>query len=112
MKENLAQGCQLKPDSFSGSADIPSLGCLAQIVVSVIELAFAFLGAVLLLLLMWGAVKFIISRGDPKGIQEAQKTMTYAVIGAVVVLGSFILINIVTTALGLPNILTGFQIYW
>lgn len=106
MKENVAQGCVFL------NGDVPSLGCLAQIVTSIINLAFTFLGAVLLLLLMWGAVKFIISRGDPKGIGEAQKTMTYAVIGAVVVLGSFILINVVTTALDLPNILTGFRIYW
>ncbi|MBI3559399.1 hypothetical protein HY085_03290 [Candidatus Gottesmanbacteria bacterium] len=93
------------------SKDVPSLGCLAQIVSNVIGIAFLFLGAVTVLFLLWGAIRFVISRGDPKGIQEAQKTMTYAIIGAVVVLGAFILINMVTTAFGLPNILTSFTFY-
>lgn len=93
------------------SEDVPSLGCLAQIVTNVIGIAFLFLGAVTVLFLLWGAIRFIISRGDPKGLQEAQKTMTYAIIGAVVVLAAFILINMVTTAFGLPNILTQFTFF-
>lgn len=93
------------------SDNTPSLGCLAQIVTNVIGIAFLFLGAVTVLFLLWGAIRFILARGDPKGLQEAQKTMTYAVIGAVVVLGAFILINMVTTAFGLPNILTQFTFY-
>lgn len=105
MKEDLATGCVLK------NGNIPSLGCLAQIITNIIGLAFMFLGAVTVLLLMWGAVKFIISSGDPKAIQGAQKTIEFAIIGAVVVILSFVLVNIVTTALGLPNILTNFTFY-
>lgn len=93
------------------NGDVPSLGCLGQIVSNVIGIAFMFLGLVTILFLMWGAIKFILSRGDPKGLQEAQKTMTYAIIGAVVVIMSFALINIVITALNLPNILTGFTFF-
>lgn len=112
MLPQLDQGCVLSPSpNPTGKADIPSLGCLAQIVTNVIGIAFLFLGAVTVLFLLWGAIRFVISRGDPKGIQEAQKTMTYAIIGTVVVLGTFILINMVTTAFGLPNILTSFTFF-
>lgn len=112
MVPQLNQGCVLSPElNPTGKADIPSLACLGQIVTNVIGIAFLFLGAVTVLFLLWGAIRFVISRGDPKGIQEAQKTMTYAIIGAVVVLGAFILINMVTTAFGLPNILTSFTFY-
>lgn len=111
------QGCLLAPGNMPKDVpwlkeDIPSLGCLAQIVTSVLGWTLVFLGAVTLLVLIFGAVRFVVSQGDTKAIQEARKTMTYAVIGAVLVLGSFFIINIVTTALGLPNILTGFTIYY
>lgn len=93
------------------ATDVPSLACFAPIVVNVISLAFAFLGAVTLLFLLYGAIRFVTSRGDPKAIESAQKTMTYAVVGAAVVLASFIIVNLVTTTLGLGNILTNFTIY-
>ena len=70
-----------------------------------------FLEAVLVIMILWGAVRFIVSSGDPKAIQEAQKTIVYAIIGAVIVALSFVLVNLVTTALGLPNILTQFSFY-
>jgi hypothetical protein len=91
--------------------DVPTLACLGPIIARIINLLLTFLGAVALLLLLWGAIQFVISRGDPKAIQTAQKTMTFAVIGVVVVLGSVILINVFTTAFNLPNILTSFSVY-
>lgn len=101
---NPSEGCVI-------IGDVPSLGCISQIVGNIINVAFTFLGLVTLVFLAWGAIKYIMSAGDPKAIQTAQKTMTYAVIGAVIVIGSFILVNIVTQALGLPNIAQTFSIY-
>lgn len=91
--------------------DVPSLACLAQTIANVIGIAFLFLGFITLVFLLLGAIKFITSRGDPKAIQGAQKTMTYAIIGAVLILLSFAIINIITTALGFPNILTTFTFF-
>ena len=105
MQERPEQGCVFL------NGDVPSLGCLAQIIVNIINFAFVFLGAVTILILLFGAIKFITSAGDPKAIQGAQKTMTYAIVGAIVVLASFIIINIFTTALGLPSLLQNFSIY-
>ena len=93
------------------ASDVPSFGCLAGIVSNIVGKAFLFLGLVTIVFLFVGAIQFIISRGDPKGIEKAQKTMTYAIIGAIVVMGSFILIEIVLKALSLPDLLTGFTLY-
>lgn len=111
--EDQPNGCFFKTSlSYAGPGAVAmSLGCLAQIIINIIDLALSFLGAVALLFLIFGAIKFVISRGDPKALEEAQKTMTYAVLGVVIVLGSFILINIVSTALGYPNILTQFTLF-
>lgn len=102
-------GCECAANA--PAADVPSIGCFAPIVSNVINIALTFAGAVTLLFLLWGALQFVISRGDPKALQNAQKTMTYAVIGIVVVLGSFFIINIFTTAFSIGNILTTFNIF-
>jgi hypothetical protein len=114
MKPDDATGCvflnaQGVVDPVHG--DIPSLGCLAQVIVRVINFTLMFLEAVLVIMILWGAVRFITSTGDPKAIESARKTITYAIIGAVIVALSFVLVNLVTTALGLPNILTQFSFY-
>ena len=93
------------------NGDVPSVGCFAGVVVNVINTALIFLGAVTLIFLLVGALRLVVSRGDPKALEAAQKTMTFAVVGVILVLGSFIIINIITSSLGLGNILTNFTVY-
>lgn len=104
LKENLSEGCQI-------AGDVPSLGCLSQVVVNVVNVLFTFLGAAALLYLLFGAIKFVTSRGDQKALQSARGTMTYAMIGLIVILLSYTLINFVTKSLGLPSVLDNFTFY-
>ncbi len=105
-----APGCVTISDG-SGKNSVQSLGCLAEIVVRVIELAFMFVGAVTLLMLLYGSLRYITSGGDPKAVQGAQKTITFALIGMGVVIGSFVIIRMITETLGLPSILDSFTFY-
>lgn len=98
-------GCVLQ------NGDVPSLGCLAQVVANVINIAFMFLGAMCLIFLMYGALLFILSRGDQKALQKAQGTMTYAVVGTIFVALSFAIVTAIATALGYPTFLTDFTFY-
>lgn len=93
------------------NGDIPSLGCLADVIVNIINLLFAFLGTVTVLIIIFGAIKFVVSSGDPKAIETAKKTITYAIIGAIVVLLAFLIINAFYTILGLPSPLSNFSLF-
>lgn len=99
------------PNSKKTYTDVPSLGCLSQIIVNIIDIAFVLLGFIAIVFLLMGAIKFVISRGDPKAIQSAQKTMTFAIAGVILICLSFVIINIITTTLGLPDLLKNFTIY-
>lgn len=96
---------------IAGSEDILPLACLDSVITNVVSWAFVLLGTAAVLMLLWGAIRFITSGGDPKAIQSAQKTMTYALIGAGVVLGAFLLINTITNALNLPSVLSNFSLF-
>lgn len=93
------------------NGDVLSLGCLAQIVVNIINVAFLFLGAACLIFLLYGALLFVLSRGDQKALQKAQGTMTYAVIGTVFVALSFMIVNFVADSLGITGFLSNFSFY-
>lgn len=50
--------------------------------------------------LMFGGVRWITSRGDKLGVAEARKHIIAALVGLVVVVGTFFIINLVFTLLG------------
>lgn len=64
----------------------------------------AFVAALVFLVI--GGIKWILSGGDKEGATKAKETITSALIGLAVVLGAWILINIVLNFFGSPGGLT------
>ncbi len=56
--------------------------------------------------LMYGGIKLIMAHGDRAAVESARKHIMSAVIGLVVVLGVFVMLNFVFKALGIKNPLT------
>ncbi len=50
--------------------------------------------------LLIGGFQFITSAGNPKGIEEAWKKLVFSLIGLIIIVGAFIVANIVGNALG------------
>lgn len=61
----------------------------------------AFIAALVFLVI--GGVRWILSGGDKEGATKAKETITSALIGLAVVLGAWILINIVLNFFGSPG---------
>lgn len=54
---------------------------------------------------IFGGLKWMLSQGDKKQVEDAQKTITFAIIGLLVVFFSFFILNIIGFAFRVP--LTG-----
>lgn len=65
-------------------------------------------GIVLFIYLIMGGFKYILSGGDPKAAEGAQKTITYAVGGLVLILLSYLILVLIGKITGVT--LTGFTI--
>lgn len=78
----------------------PTLTCLPELFQALITLLLFLVGAVALILIMVSGVKFLFSGGDAKQVEGARNTMTYAIIGLVIVLFSFFIINIIAQVTG------------
>lgn len=74
---------------------VATLRCLPVVFHNTVSAFLLFIGAVALFLIIWSGIKFITSGGDPKQVEAARKIMTYAIIGAVVVLSSFTILYFV-----------------
>ncbi len=85
-----------------GDANHPAtLACLTDVIFPhIIDATLALVGAVAVILIIVSGYKFITSGGDSKQVEDARKTLTYAIIGLVVVLMSFLVIAIISSVTG------------
>jgi len=88
-------------DLPSGLNGIGSLG-LQRIVSFGINLLLTIAVLLALFFVLFGGLRWILSQGDKKQLEQAQKTILYAVIGLIVVLLSFFILNLIGFAFQVP----------
>lgn len=79
---------------------VATLNCIGPLFQNVLGALLSFSGVVALFLIILSGIKFITSGGDAKQVEGARKTLTYAVIGLVVIFLSFFILNIISTITG------------
>lgn len=87
-------------------ATISDLTIVFQRVVSV---ALGLAGITLFVMLIVGGFKYITSGGDPKAVDTAKKTLTYAIAGLIIILVSYLILVLIRTITGVD--VTKFTIY-
>ena len=82
---------------MNGIAKISDLG---EIFGSLVKSFITFAAIILFVFLLVGGFKYITSAGDPKALEGAQKTITYAIGGLIVVLLSFLVLVLIKQITG------------
>ena|SRR3989344_1480464 len=55
-----------------------------------------------LIFLIWGGIRWITSRGDPKAVEGARNQITYAIIGLVLTFLAFTIVSFITRSFRIP----------
>jgi len=99
---NTLKLAQIDFDSLEGNTT-PSLAgdTLGEVINKFLPYVFAAAGALLFIYLIAGGFSYMTSGGDPKKTSAAQSQLTNAIIGIIVVLLAFILVQIVGKFFGL-----------
>ena len=86
---------------YAQSGDVGKIQTFIQ---SVIQVLVTLSGLVAAGFIVWGGVGYITSSGNPEVLEKSKKTILYSAVGLVLVLGAFVLSNVVgdlaTTAFG------------
>lgn len=86
---------------YAAAADVTSIQTFIK---SVIQILVTLAGLVAAGFFVWGGIGYITSSGNPESLDRSKKTIWYSAIGLAIVLGAFVLTNIVsglaTTAFG------------
>lgn len=76
------------------------LSCIPAVFQNIVTAALVFAGVVALFMIVFAGIKFITSGGDPKQVEGARHTLTWAVIGLILILLSFFIINLIANITG------------
>jgi len=88
-----------------GDASTPAtLDCIVPIFNNIVHAALIFIGSTIVILIILSGYKFITSGGDAKQLEGARKALTYAILGMLLVLFSFFIINFIGTITGVTCI--------
>jgi len=85
---------------------VAKLTCLPIVLNNVINFALIASGVVALFFIIWAGAKLVTSGGDQKRVEGARKTLTWAIIGLVIILLAFFIVNMVSFLTGVECIQT------
>lgn len=87
-------------DDSSGFAKLSDLVIVFANITSVIA---TFAGFAVLFMLIRGGIGFITAQGDPKALQSARGTITWAIVGLIVILSAYLIISVVIGFVKVPG---------
>lgn len=76
---------------------VPTLKCFEVVFGNILNMASALIIVVLFIMLVVGAFHYLTSLGNPEKLKKAQGTLRYAVIGLIIFLASFLILNVIDT---------------
>ena len=85
---------------------VAKLTCIPIVLSNVVNFALIASGVVALFFIIWSGAKLVTSEGDQKRVEGARKTLTWAIIGLVIILLSFLIINLISFLTGVSCIQT------
>lgn len=75
--------------------DVATINCIPSLFNAATMAFLIFAGMVALFIIAWGAIRMITSGGDSKQIDSARRMISFSIVGLIVVLSAFSLVNLV-----------------
>ncbi len=86
--------------SSSSNPGAPTIQCLEAVFANIISVVMTLAGLAFFVMLVIGSIRFLTSSGDPKATEAARKTMTSALLGLVLLAGSYLILRILSNFTG------------
>lgn len=83
-----------------GAKDVATIRSLTSLFENAVNGITAFAGVVLFIVLVMAGFTFLFSGGDAKQLEKAKHAFTYALIGLVVIICAFLIIQLIQTFTG------------
>lgn len=85
----------------TSAGEVPKIQCLEVVFANVVSVALALAGLALFAMLIIGGFKYLTSGGDPKAAEQAKNTLTYAILGLVIMVVAYLIMRFLENLTGL-----------
>jgi hypothetical protein len=85
-------------DEANPFKDLPPDGNIKPLVVKIVNYALTFLGIVAVMMIIYAGIRYVTSAGKQESIDTAKKIILYSLIGIVIILLSYAIVNTVIGA--------------
>ncbi len=96
--------CVYEASVEAGGYEVATIQGLQCLIGNILQVAVTVVGLAGFIMLLFGAFKYQLSGGDSKATQEARSTLTFAIVGIVVVLSAYIVLNLIASFTGVEVI--------
>lgn len=86
-----------------GARQVATLDCFPIIIMNIVTILLTLAGIVAVFMIIFSGFKFVTSGGDAKQAEGAKKTLTFAVIGLVVVMLVFVIVPAIASVTGIKK---------
>jgi heme/copper-type cytochrome/quinol oxidase subunit 2 len=80
--------------------DVATIQGFECLLANILTVFIALIGLAAFVMVVIAAFRYLLSGGNSKGTEQAKNTLTYAIIGIVVALSAFIILNLLTAFTG------------
>lgn len=81
--------------------DVATLQGFQCLIANVFVVIITIIGLAAFVMLIVGSFRYLVSGGNPKGTEKAKNTITFAIVGIVVALSAYIILNLIARFTGI-----------
>ena len=85
--------------------DVATLSCIPAVFSNLLTALLAFAGLFALFIFIYSGFRYIHAGGDPKQLEGARNTLIYAIVGLILIVFSFFVVNIISIVTNVPCII-------
>lgn len=92
-------------DTEGGNTDVATIQGFQCLLANVLSVALTLLGLVGFVMIVVASLRYLLSGGNSQNVEKSKQTISYAVIGIIVALSAFIILNLISEFTGVKSIL-------
>ena len=95
--KNTTEG--INPGAATNSVVVPEGPDLFVVVQNLLNVTFAVVGIIAVIMIIIGGFYYMTSQGEPERVQKGKNTILYGIIGLIICLSAFAIVNFVLASL-------------
>ncbi len=88
----------MQPENFNNP--LGSISSIPELLLAILSAIMVMATPVIVFFLIYAGFLYVTARGNPEQIKKASLALTYGVIGGVIILGSWVIVEIVSNVVG------------